>query len=102
MNTAHLENWFLITYHPLHKDEPTESLFEYFVLPTTATLCLFGHTYNDSRANTITTQFTDQHRLITGDLVTFTPKRATTLRTVYDLGCKCQAVFGSFQDYLKT
>ena len=87
MNSAELKKWFLI-------DMPctigglsitTESLFDYFVLPTEKRAQLFGHTYNDSRADLDTTEFTDGHRIHTGDLVFFTPTQATTQRTVYKL-----------------
>jgi len=87
MNTARLEKWFLFSYHPLKDDEPIESLYQFFVLPTTSSApALCGVTFNDSRANQKISGFIDSHRLLTGDLLTFTPMMAETWRTIYELG----------------
>ena len=88
-NLSDLHNWFLMKY----PDTPgfgmtkhlTEDLFQYFALPTDKPICLFGNTYNDTRANPKTTRFTDGHRILTGDLISFSTERAETERSIYTL-----------------
>ena len=88
-NTASLHNWFLLVYPDyecIKRDCLPEMLYKYFALPTAEEpICLYGSTFNDSRADRETTEFTDGHKIITGDLISFTPTRAETMRTVYSL-----------------
>lgn len=87
-NSSNLHNWFLMKYAAnifIPKAVPTELLYHYFALPTDIPICLFGNTYDDTRANNETAEFTDGHRIITGALVEFTPAQAETERSVYSL-----------------
>ena len=89
-NSANLNNWFLMKYPVpfifIPFKLPTEYLlYKYFALPTDTPVCLFGNTYNDTRADEVTTEFTDGHRIITGSLINFTAAQAETERSVYTL-----------------
>jgi hypothetical protein len=85
MNTAKVKNWFLMKYNPRIYSSPEENICDYFALPAENQVCLFGNTYNDSRADEKTGSFFDGNRIITGDLTSFTIRQAITPRTVYTL-----------------
>ena len=84
MNTAKVKNWFLMRYNRfIYCTE--ENICDCFALPTENKICLFGNTYDDSRANKVTGNFVDGHRIVTGDLTSFNIRQAITPRTVYTL-----------------
>ena len=88
-NFSNLHNWFLVKYPDNSMfsiyGHSTEHFYKYFALPTDVPVCLFGNTYDDTRANKETTEFADGHRLLTGDLIDFTPAQAETKRSIYTL-----------------